>query len=39
MGTCCRRAVPFDHVPMWEPGLPFGAILAALADVGYVTVH
>ena len=42
MGTWCRGAVPFDHVPMWEPGLPFGAILAALADVGYdgyVTVH
>ena len=42
MGTWCRGPVPFDHVPMWEPGLPFGAILAALADVGYdgyVTVH
>ena len=42
MGTWCRGAVPFDHVPMWEPGLPFGVILAALADVGYdgyVTVH
>jgi sugar phosphate isomerase/epimerase len=42
MGTWCRGAVPFDHVPMWEPGLPFDAILAALADVGYdgyVTVH
>ena len=42
MGTWCRGAVPFDHVPMWEPGLPFDAILPALADVGYdgyVTVH
>ncbi|MDD9989408.1 MAG: TIM barrel protein [Spirochaetaceae bacterium] len=42
MGTWCRGAVPFDHVPMWEPGLPFDAILAALGDAGYdgyVTVH
>ena len=42
MGTWCRGAVPFDHVAMWEPGLPFDAILAALADAGfdgYVTVH
>ena len=42
MGTWCRGAVAFDHVTMWEPGLPFDTILAALADVGYdgyVTVH
>ena len=43
MNTWCRGPVAFDHVPMWEEGgLPFGAILAALADAGYdgyVTVH
>lgn len=43
MNTWCRGPVAFDQVPMWEEGgLPFGAILAALADAGYdgfVTVH
>ena len=43
MDTWCRGPVPFDHVPMWEPGgLPFDAILAALTEVGYdgyLTVH
>lgn len=43
MNTWCRGPVAFDQVPMWEEGgLPFGAILAALAAAGYdgyVTVH
>ena len=42
MGTWCRGDVPHDHIPMWEEGLPFDSILAALADAGfdgYVTVH
>ena len=36
--TWRRGEIPFDQIPMWEPGgIDFPSVMGALAEIGYVT--